>query len=163
MSVHAESGLEQSYEAEIPNSLTPEELLGLIAHAGPGGNLYVRSHYLADGKAKVGHTTYHSDFTKGPAIYYFDDPRNRDWISSVLPLGGVTTIMGAPKFSTPLGDRRIVPYILSGHTGIVGTQPIDPYVDGKYRFEILTAEEYASEEQRLIDALVEAERREAAT
>ncbi len=139
-----EDSVELAAAAEIPNSISPEELVGLISYAGPGANLKVLSHHLLDGVTQVGHTTYRSDYTKGPAVYYFDDPRNRNWISGVLPLGGETIVMGPPRYNT-LGDRRVMPSVLSGYTNIVHTQPIDPYVDGKYRFTILTDEEHAAE------------------
>jgi hypothetical protein len=157
MTARPEVSPELTAEAEYPGSITPQELVGLIEYAGPGANIKVLSHHLAYGQTRVGQTTYQSDYTKGPAIYYFDDPRQRDWISGILPLGGEVTIIGPPKFNSNLGDRRVIPSILAGHANIVHTKPIDPYVDGQYRFTVITDEEFAAEEAGIIERLEEEE------
>ena len=126
--------------------------MGLIAHAGPGASLKVRSYFLPDETTKVGLTTWMSDYTKSPAVYYYRDPRDRSDIAAILPLGGQTTFIHPPRFNV-VGDRRILPVIETGYPTIVHTAPIDPIAREKYLFEVLPRDEVTLEEAATIQAM----------
>jgi hypothetical protein len=134
------------FETEIPDAFTATELVGLIAQAGPGSSLKVRSHHLPSGITKVGQTKWMSEYTNGPAIYHYSHPHKRDWIDSILPLGGETVYLGPPTSTTNLGDRRALPLVQSGYTNSVHTRPVNETAETKYRFELLDPDYYAEEE-----------------
>jgi hypothetical protein len=136
-------------EAEL---LSAQALVDLIAYAGPGSRLKVRSHRLSDETTKIGFTTWLSDYTKGPALYYYD-PRDEASIDSILPLGGHTVFMTPPKINTPGGSGRALPIILGGgFENSARVMPIDPIAERDYRFELLPSEKLTQQEISAIHA-----------
>lgn len=148
MSDLKEETISQEKEPEL---LTATDLVGLIAHAGPGSRIKVRSHYLPDASTKVGYTHWMSENTKGPAIYYYRDPRNHDWISAILPLDG-HTLTATPSMAGK-DNGRAAPIASGGFKNWSETVPVNPVTEEQYRFEILAEGEMTTEEEAAIQAL----------
>lgn len=119
---------------------TTEELVGIIACAGPGSRLRVEAHHLASGRKKIGWTSWNTEFVKGPAVIFYkeDDP---SYVSGVLPLGGQTIFVGPPHINSH-GDNRVIAPLLDGQNRSFSiTKPIDPFTQENYRFELVEESE----------------------
>lgn len=136
------NGTEHPEVQGASSEITAEKLVGLIANAGPGGKIDVRSRYLPDGTTRTGNTSYNSDLVMGPAVLFYEKPDQSDFVTSVLPLGGQLVYLGPPRFNT-LGDYRMNRMIASSadtskSTGTVAYRtPIDSFTQENYRFEVL--------------------------
>ncbi|HLC91565.1 MAG TPA: hypothetical protein VJC09_00775, partial [Candidatus Saccharimonadales bacterium] len=82
--------------------------------------------------------THYSEFVKGPAVVYHENPDRPDYVTGVLPLGGQTIYLAPPRIRGYPGDRRIIPAFQSGHSGPLHlTIPVDPLTQEKYQFEVI--------------------------
>lgn len=142
---------ETTSQEQEPEPLTATDLVGVIGQAGPGGQIKVRSHFLPDASTKVGFTTWMSENTKGPAVYYYRDPRKQDWISGILPLDGQTFIV-TPSMAGK-GNGRSAPIESGSLRNWSEEVPVNPATEEHYRFEILPEDEMTPEEEATIQAL----------
>lgn len=140
-----------------PMILTAEELVANLAFGGPGTRIKVRARFLPKDTVKEGVATDYSEYAKGPAVVYKENPDRPDYVTGILPLGGQTVYIAPPRIRGYPGDRRIIPAFQSGHSGPLHLNiPVDPITQEKYQFEVINPPLDESAGQQVLSNIVDA-------